>query len=636
MFSYPILTLSQTNENERVILFLLSRTMSNSVGLTHRSNLVHMLDRLPAVVFEYSVFPDGSRDFTYISPRCEEILGVSKEVLLRGILPMKNFIHHEDWGGFYESTEDSLARLREWKWEGRLNGRGGVIWIEASGVPTRMPDGVVVCHGIITDITQRKVLEQRHRESDKKYRELVEHIPLGIGIHAEGKLVYANRYALEMMGATRPEDLLGKNVLELVHPDYRDVVRERMRLVLHGIEVPAIEQKYVRLDGKIIDVETAAYPFSHHGIPAVQIIAKDITEKKQALESMRKTETLFSQLFQNSPMAIVILDDKGNVVQINQGFHEMFGYSVEELKGRGLNSFIVPEELEAEGNDLNSLISSYKVIRIETLRRRKDGEMLSLIVYGVPVHMEDKTIGIFGVYVDITEQKKIEKELKIRNTELDNFVYKVSHDLRAPLSSILGLVNLANMPGNDDNPGTYITLIGRKVEQLDHFISDVLSHSKNLKQDVTIEKVDVKQIVANTFTDLSYLRNVELIHKEIDIEGTEFYCDRWRLAEIFRNLISNAIKYRRMDIEKPMVKVTVKITDLEAEISFSDNGIGIEPDKLLNIFEMFYRASTQSDGSGLGLYIVKNAVEKLGGQIDVFSRPLQGTEFKIILPNQRP
>ncbi|HZY83041.1 MAG TPA: PAS domain S-box protein [Cyclobacteriaceae bacterium] len=610
--------------------------MSNSVGLTHRSNVVHMLDKLPAVVFEYSVFPDGTRDFTYISPRCEEILGVSKDVLMRGILPMKNFIYHEDWTHFQETTEDSLSSLREWKWEGRLNSRGQVVWIEACGMPTRMPDGVIVCHGIISDVTQRKVLEQRHRESDKKYRELVEHIPLGIGIHAEGKLVYANRYALEMMGATKPEDLIGKSVLDLVHPEYKDVVRERMKLVMQGIEVPAIEQKYVRLDGKTIDVETAAYPFSHHGIPAVQLIVKDVTDKKQALESMRKTETLFTQLFQNSPMAIVILDDKGNVVQINQGFHEMFGYSIDELKGKGLNAFIVPEELEAEGNDLNSLISSYKVIRIETARRRRDGEMLSLIVYGVPVHMEDKTIGIFGVYVDITEQKKIEKELKVRNTELDNFVYKVSHDLRAPLSSILGLVNLANMPGNDDNPGTYIELIGRKVEQLDHFISDVLSHSKNLKQSVTIEKVDVKQIVANTFTDLSYLRNADLIFKEIDIQGSEFYSDRWRLAEIFRNLISNAIKYRRMDIDRPTVKVTVRINEVEADISFSDNGIGIEPDKLLNIFEMFYRASTQSDGSGLGLYIVKNAVEKLGGQIDVFSRPLQGTEFKIILPNQKP
>ncbi|HEX8060943.1 MAG TPA: PAS domain S-box protein, partial [Cyclobacteriaceae bacterium] len=339
-----------------------------------------MLDNLPAVVFEYSVFPDSSRDFTYISPRCEEILGVSQEVLLRGIVPMKNFIFHEDWNAFHASTELSLAQLAPWKWEGRLNSRGRVIWVEASGVPTRMDDGVVVCHGIITDITQRKQLEQRHRESDKKYRDLVEHLPLAIAIHAEGKLVYANRHTYEMMGASNADDLLGKNVLDFVHPDYRDVIRERMKLAAQGFEVPPIDEKFIRLDGKVIDVETTAYPFLHQGLPAVQIIAKDVTEEKEAIVLMRKTETLFSQLFQNSPMAIVFLDDKGNVVQINQGFHELFGFSIDELKGHGLNAYIVPEELEAEGNDLNSLITSYKVIRIETVRRRKDGEMLSLIV----------------------------------------------------------------------------------------------------------------------------------------------------------------------------------------------------------------------------------------------------------------
>src|SRR5205085_12241506 len=124
-------------------------------------------------------------------------------------------------------------------------------------------------------------------------------------------------------------------------------------------DVPPVEEQYIRVDGRVIDVEASSYPFEFEGRPAVQVIAKDITEKKQAEASMKKTEMLFSQLFQNSPMAIVILDDKGTVVQINQGFHEMFGFTLDELQGKGLNQFIVPEELEAEGNDLNSLISSY-------------------------------------------------------------------------------------------------------------------------------------------------------------------------------------------------------------------------------------------------------------------------------------
>jgi PAS domain S-box-containing protein len=608
--------------------------MGNPVGLTQRRNL-QLLDKLPAVVFEYTISPDGLREFTYISPRCEHILGISQQVLMRGFIPLKKLIHEADWESFYSSSEESIRTLADWTWEGRINTKDEEVWIEANGTPSRVNTDVVI-HGIIVDVTERRRLEQQHRDSDQRYRDLVEHITLGIGIYAEGKMVYANRCALDMMGATSPSDLLGKTIHELVHPNYIPIVKERIRRVLQGEAVPPAEEKYIRLDGRVIDVEASSYPFLYEGQTAVQIIAKDITEKKQAEASMRKTETLFTQLFQNSPLAIVILDDKGTVVRINQGFYEMFGFTLDELKGKGLNQFIVPEALESEGNDLNSLISSYQVIKIESMRRRKDGEMLSLIIYGVPVHMEDQTIGIFGVYVDITSQKRVEEELKIRNIELDNFVYKVSHDLRAPLSSILGLVNLANMPGNDDNTGAYMNLIGQKVEQLDHFISDVLSHSKNLKQDVTIEKVDVREIVESTFTDLSYQRDAQNIRKEVSIEGPDFYSDRWRLAEILRNLISNAIKYRRLDIEAPTIRVEVQVREREAFITFSDNGIGIEPDKLLNIFDMFYRASTQSEGSGLGLYIVKNAVEKLAGQIDVFSRPLEGTEFKIILPNHRP
>src|SRR3954464_1946081 len=114
--------------------------MQLNSALALQQGMQQVIDKLPAVIFEYTVFPDGSRDFTYISPRCEEILGVSQEVLLRGIVPMKNFIYHEDWNTFHSSTEQSLAKLQPWKWEGRLNSRGQVIWIEASGMPTRMAD----------------------------------------------------------------------------------------------------------------------------------------------------------------------------------------------------------------------------------------------------------------------------------------------------------------------------------------------------------------------------------------------------------------------------------------------------------------------------------------------------------------
>jgi PAS domain S-box-containing protein len=479
-----------------------------------------IIDNLPVVVFEYTVKPDGSRDFTYLSAACEKILGVKREILLSGSYPLKVFIHHEDWDAFEQLVENAIAKVSPIKWEGRIFISDSEIrWIEASCEPQKLPDGRIAWSGVISDIRKRKELEIRQRDSDLRYR---------------------------------------------------------------------------------------------------------------------KSEILFSELFNSSPMAIVLLDGHGNVEQVNRGFELLFGYTITELKGKSLNEFIVPQELESEGNDLNTLISAEQIIRIESIRQRRDDELIPVIIYGVPVHQEDKTIGIFGVYVDISEQKKIEEELKIRNSELDNFVYKVSHDLRAPLSSVLGLVNLARLPGNDDDPAEYLRIIGDKVGQLDHFISDVLSHSKNLKLDVKSGVIDFNVIIEKTFKDLSYMRGADQVKRNVEINGGIFCSDPWRIGEIFRNLISNAIKYRKLNNVSCEVSILVNITPDLASITFRDNGIGISAENMNKIFEMFYRASEQSEGSGLGLYIVKNAVEKLGGQVNVKSSPNKGTQFEISLPNQLP
>jgi signal transduction histidine kinase len=199
---------------------------------------------------------------------------------------------------------------------------------------------------------------------------------------------------------------------------------------------------------------------------------------------------------------------------------------------------------------------------------------------------------------------------------------------------VLGLVNLAQMPGNDDDPAQYLKIIGEKVGQLDNFIGDVLSHSKNLKLDVKTGPIDFETIIDKTFKDLSYMRGTDQIERQVSINGGEFSSDPWRIGEIFRNLISNAIKYRKINGESCKVSINVDVNSERAMIVFKDNGIGISAENLSKIFEMFYRASEQSEGSGLGLYIVKNAVEKLGGLLSVKSLPGEGTTFEITLPNK--
>jgi signal transduction histidine kinase len=125
------------------------------------------------------------------------------------------------------------------------------------------------------------------------------------------------------------------------------------------------------------------------------------------------------------------------------------------------------------------------------------------------------------------------------------------------------------------------------------------------------------------------------MEKEVEVSGIDFYSDPWRIEEIFRNLVSNAIKYRKMDTSKHLIKIKVETTDATARIIFTDYGIGISQTDQSKIFDMFYRASARSIGSGLGLYIVRNAVEKLGGRVGVESIPDQYTTFKIELFNYK-
>lgn len=590
-----------------------------------------VIKHLPAVIYEYAVHPNGEKRFNYVSPNSQRILGLSADAITKDENEMYSIVHEEDLLYLKDTALQSREEGVEWHWQGRVKVNGKVKWVEFRSNHEVQPNGVIIRRGIIQDITERR---ETHKESEIRYQALVEKLPIGIVIHKNGKLLFANTQAYMILGAKKSNELIGSDVINFVHPDFRESVARRMIEVASGVPAPMMEQKYIRLDGRIAEVEAMAFPFNFKGEPAIQVIFRDITEKKQNETRFKKNETLFTQLFQNLPMAVVMLDESGKVHQVNRGFEEMFGFDRTELKGRNLNDFIVPDSLRNEGIDLNNLITSNQVVSIETIRRHRSGRLVNVILCGVPVMMENQTIGIYGVYVNITDRKNVEEELKIRNAELDNFVYKVSHDLRAPLSSVLGLVNLARLPGNTDNPMDYIDIIGEKVAALDHFIGDVLSHSKNLKMEVNIGKVDLGKIIENTFTELSYLEGAKDMKRMIKIEGIEFYSDQWRISEIFRNLISNAIKYRQLISTAPEVMIKIHVDHLRADISFSDNGIGIEEKNLTRIFEMFYRATEQSDGSGIGLYIVKNAVEKLGGQISVASKPLQGTRFSIILPNR--
>lgn len=339
------------------------------------------------------------------------------------------------------------------------------------------------------------------------------------------------------------------------------------------------------------------------------------------------------QLFKNSPLGIALIDLEFRILSINPGFSKIFGYSVDEILGKSLNSFLVPHTKQSEANGLNTSLLEGEIDYFESVRLHKSGHEVPVLIYAQPVEDEGRTVAYFGIYIDIHERVGIEDELKTRNMELDNFVYKVSHDLRAPLASVLGLINLTKLEEKPETQAFYVDLMEEQVAKLDHFIHDILSHSKNLKLDVVISDIDFSEIISTCFSDLHYLKHASAIKFNVQIDGENFRSDKWRIGEIFRNLISNAIKYANPENPQMTVDIKVVVKDIGAHITIADNGLGIAEEYQSRIFDMFYRGTDTSDGSGIGLYIVKNAVKKLKGKIDMQSKSRKGTTFSIYLPN---
>jgi signal transduction histidine kinase len=235
------------------------------------------------------------------------------------------------------------------------------------------------------------------------------------------------------------------------------------------------------------------------------------------------------------------------------------------------------------------------------------------------------------------ELDRTNKELDRTNKELDRFVYSASHDIRAPLTSVMGIVNLSKIETKSKKMYNYLDMIEQSVKRLDKFVIDIISYSRNTRLDVQKEKIDFDVLISDIILDLRYIEGTGKIEikKSID-ESIPFYSDKSRLRIIFNNLISNAIRYHKLNQDNPYIDIVVSISKEKAKIQIKDNGIGIDREDIDKIFDMFFKISNSnnSTGSGLGLYIVKETIDKLDGTISIESELKKGSSFTIEIPNK--
>ena len=362
-----------------------------------------------------------------------------------------------------------------------------------------------------------------------------------------------------------------------------------------------------------------------------------LPETPKASSRQRSTDLSdenFKRLIEAMHEGVLYSDNNDKILYVNNSFCELTGYSYDELVGRIYSDFLIA------GKD-RIMMESKVMLRKEGIGDqyelqllRKNGELLWTMVNGIPIQDDEgKVIGSMGTYSVITEVKKTEKRLKAINQELNTFIYKLSHDLRGPVASIKGLANLARTEILDPESMNYIELISKSVHRLDSILTDLLEIVRIKENAIYTESIAMETLVDSILHSISPQEELKKMKFTIRVEeGLNFISDKKILSAVIHNTIDNSIKYRDSTKDVNIFDLVICTYHTGIRIIVDDNGVGIPYNIHEKIFDMFYRGHIDSKGTGLGLYIVKNGVEKLGGSIHMESEPEIGTKFVIDIP----
>ncbi len=520
---------------------------------------------------------------------------------------------------------------------------GKEYWMEFVYIPIKDNKGSIVsiCY-TATNINNRKNEALVLKESEQKFRSLSENSPDIIYIIdlVTRKISYFNRD--NILGYLSALLITSEAWIEIVYPeDYKRVVEHWHKFLKskskksHSIEyrIRRIEGEYEWVSNRHIIVE-----WDSKGLPTkVLLNITVITDQIKAQEALRESETKLKALIENTSDLVWSVDNEFNLTAANSSFNELIKNNYKKKVNLGDNLYSVLPNLSKDGwlaLHVTALKGKKVTAEFSWLSKKKENIFYE-ISYNPIYDAENNVSGVSVFARDITQRKNNEATIVQTNFELDSFVYRASHDLRAPLKSILGLVNIINNQANETDKVNYLRLIEKSAIKLDNFISDLINFSRNSRASVDIEEVDFANIIAECKENLRFMEGAEKVEFISKVKGIkDFYSDGKRISIFLQNFLSNAIKYHNPNSNiKSYVNIQVVISKINAVITIKDNGVGIKKEYQPKIFNMFYRASENSFGSGLGLYIARQAVERLSGEIKIDSKLGVGTTFTITLPN---
>ena len=499
--------------------------------------------------------------------------------------------------------------------------------------------------GTAVDITEQKEAENEIIDLKSKMDAAIRIGKIGYwSWHLDSNLVEWSNEMFEIYGISDKTSVTLKKAIEFFHPDDSNVLSEILsRKPEDDQTLPTVYK--ICLNDKTVKhiLSFSENVYNSEGKP-IQLhgTSMDITKNILAEEALRETKEKFAKAFETNLMGIIMLDDQRRVIEANKTVYAILGTTRKALIGKTiLDSGVITIDEKERLKIWEQFLENGKVINQELVIYLKNGQTKSLLVSIESLQFNNKQSYLVNL-IDDTKRKEAEKalnsqyiELKKTNYELDSFVYSASHELRAPLASVLGLIQLTLMEEREPQLALHLNMIEKSIERLDDFIKDIIEYSRNKHVDIKLETINFTNLLENSLESLWYLENTNKINIKINvIDKVGFVSDSKRISIILNNFISNAIKYHDLEKKAPSIWLGVTTTKKEAIITIKDNGLGIEEKEIDKIFNMFYRVSSRIMGSGIGLFIVKEVLTKLNGTMVVKSKLGEGSMFTIKIPNE--
>lgn len=605
---------------------------------------------------EISVFEVDTKGFIQSNLRGgSELFGYSQQDLDKGINALELFIPEERekiLQKLSNTVQDVTQEDREYI---GLRKDGSTFPVCIYSKPIFKDNRIIGRRGIAIDITDMKEIVGQLKESQEFYQQLIQLSPDGIVLTTlDGQVIMINKQALNLYRAEKESDIIGKHITDFFLPEEHELVSQNVQNLLEQRTISNYEQTIFRMDGTSFPAElSAAVVGDDSNNPKFFLsVIRDISQREESAKLLRKSEEKYRSLTHNLNVAVYRAHMHGymkaEIVEVNPAFLEMFGYkSLEEILQVGREALFATHEDRVRFNDI--MLKEGKTTNLELSLKRKDGTIFIGSVSGVINDNGENKNGYTiwdGIIKDVTDQKLIEKEMIQKNkdfeyktSEMEKLTYTISHDLKAPLTSINGFIELLTDENGENfsrDSKLYLKRIKGNITRMARIIDDILEYSRFGKVREETGNHSLSQIIKDilvSFTPQLQEKNVRI---EVEKDFPDVYVQRERIMQVFENLIDNAIKYMGEKENKTIMIGKTAIQEDFVTLYVKDTGIGMKKEHLHLIFQLFTRIPNglpnQVSGSGVGLANVQKIIETHGGTIWVESEYEKGTTFYFTIP----